>query len=201
MTRPRSAQKNRTRSALLEGARELLSKGEPVTITAAGEARGISKATAYRYFSDAAILVAEAGLDIHVKSYEEVARGAPDLRGKLRAINLYFFDLALENEAAFRQFVGMTLTHVSSDDAPGAHRGARRIAMYEAALADHPGTLPKSNRATLLRALSACTGTEAMIGLVDVAGADRAEARTIVDEMTVALLDRFLSPETLPDPR
>lgn len=73
--------------------------------------------------------------------------------------------------------------------------------MYEAALADHPGTLPKPNRATLLRALSACTGTEAMIGLVDVAGADRAEARTIVDEMTVALLDRFLSPETLPDPR
>ncbi|MCT8159870.1 TetR/AcrR family transcriptional regulator [Pseudoruegeria sp. SHC-113] len=192
MKRPRSAQKSRTRAALLDGARELLSKGQPVTVAAAGEARGISKATAYRYFSDAAILVAEAGLDIHVKPYAEVTRGARDLRGKLRAINLYFFDLALENEAAFRQFVGMTLTHVSCDDAPGAHRGARRIAMYEAALADHPGAMPKVNHTTLLRALSACTGTEAMIGLIDVAGADRSEARAIVDEMTLALLDRLL---------
>ncbi|WP_138473472.1 TetR family transcriptional regulator, partial [Poseidonocella sp. HB161398] len=91
----RTAQKERTRQAILDGARTLMQEGQPVTVAAAAERHGISKATAYRYFSDAAVLAAEAGLDIAVAGYEEITAGAADLRGKLRAISLYFFDLSL----------------------------------------------------------------------------------------------------------
>ena len=76
----RTAQKNRTRKAILDGARTLLAEGQQVTVAAAAEKHGISKATAYRYFSDPAVLVAEAGLDISVRSYEEITRDAADLR-------------------------------------------------------------------------------------------------------------------------
>ena len=124
--------------AILDGARQLLAEGAPVTVAAAAERHGVSKATAYRYFSDPGILVSEAMLDIAVKPYEEITRGADDLRGRLLAINLYFLDLAFENEAGFRQFLGRTLT-LSATGTNAVRRGARRISMYRQVLAEDDG--------------------------------------------------------------
>ena len=76
-TKGRSAQRARTRQAILDGARKLLSDGKPVTVAAAAAETGISKATSYRYFSDADLLVAEAVLDIAVKPYDAVISGGP----------------------------------------------------------------------------------------------------------------------------
>ena len=64
MTRPRTAQKARTREALLDATRSLIADGIPVTVQRAADEAGISKATAYRYFSDPSLLVAEAGLKV-----------------------------------------------------------------------------------------------------------------------------------------
>jgi len=192
----RTAQKERTRKAILDGARTLLGEGKPVTVAAAAEKHGISKATAYRYFSDPALLVAEAGLDISVASYEEIVADAPDIRQRLRAISLYFFDLAIDHEATFRQFVGMTLLAWTPDGTkPQSRRGARRISMYEQALATDDGGLTRQERELLIRALSTATGTEAMIALLGVAGADPATARETVSEIADAILDRYLGRE------
>lgn len=193
MTKGRTSQKERTRRAILDGARQLLSEGAPVTVAAAAERHGVSKATAYRYFSDPDILVSEAMLDIEVKSYEDITRNANSLRERLLAINLYFLDLALENEMGFRQFLGRTLT-VSASGTDNVRRGARRISMYRQALADDDGGLPRKDQDALVRALAPATGIEAMTALLDVAGAEPEQAREAVSTMTLAILDRLLGP-------
>lgn len=193
MTKGRTSQKERTRRAILDGARQLLSEGAPVTVAAAAERHGVSKATAYRYFSDPDILVSEAMLDIEVKSYEDITRNANSLRERLLAINLYFLDLALENEMGFRQFLGRTLT-VSASGTDNVRRGARRISMYREALAEDDGGLPRKDQDALVRALAPATGIEAMTALLDVAGAEPEQAREAVSTMTLAILDRLLGP-------
>ena len=192
----RTAQKERTRKAILDGARMLLGEGKPVTVAAAAEKHNISKATAYRYFSDPALLVAEAGLDISVASYHAIVADIQGVREKLKAISLYFFDLAIDNEAGFRQFVGMTLAAWKPDgNQSPARRGARRIAMYERALASDDLRLTGQEQAKLINALATATGAEAMIALLDVANVDHATARQTVSEIADALLDRYLGPE------
>lgn len=183
----RTAQKQRTREAILDGARQLLGQGQAVTVTDAAEVHGISKATAYRYFSDPAVLVAEAGLAVEVASYEDVVAGASDLRAKLKRITLYFLDLAIEHEEGFRQFIGAAMTSKQP-----MRRGARRVAMLERAIDESDVKLKPAIRAAIIRALATATGAEAMITLFDIIGADAKSARATVADITDAILDRHL---------
>ncbi|MBF9036295.1 TetR family transcriptional regulator [Rhodobacterales bacterium HKCCE2091] len=191
----RRAQKARTREALLAGARALLADGEAVTVTAAAARAGISKATAYRYFSDPALLAVEAGLAVEVLPYAQVVNGAVTVRDKLRAISLYIFDLSVSHEAAFRQFLARNLDAWAADPGPRTRRGARRVAMFERALADLPVPIDPARKAALVNGLTAATGTEAMIALLDTAETDRDTARATVLDTAEALMDRHLGPE------
>lgn len=193
MTRERHAQKARTREALLASARELLAEGEPVTVATAAARAGISKATAYRYFSDPAVLAAEAGLAVKVKPYAEVVADARTTRDRVRAVSAYFFDLALDNEAAFRGFLARTLdAWAAKGDRLHGARGARRVFMFETALADVADELGPDRTTRLVAALTAATGSEAMIALLDVVELDRDAARRTILEMADALLDAYL---------
>ena len=185
----RSAQRMRTRQAILSGARKLLSEGKAVTVAAAAAENGVSKATSYRYFSDPDVLVAEAVLDIAVKPYEDVVGDAANLRGKLMAICLYFLELAFENEAGFRQLLAATLRERRSSNTV-ATRGGRRVSMFRRALSEHETGLSDEQQELLIRSLSATTGMEALIALVDVAGATPEQAREAVRFMVDAMLDR-----------
>ncbi|MBC2857861.1 TetR family transcriptional regulator [Stappia sp. 28M-7] len=192
-TRERTSQKNRTREAILAGARALIERGEAVTVTAAAAESGISKATAYRYFSDPAVLAAEAGLAVEVRDYAEIVQGCDTPRAKVLAVSLYMFDLALAHEAAFRQFLARNLDcWLAEGGGEATRRGARRVAMYRQALSEVRPALPADRLAVLVGALSAATGTEAMIALDDVARLSPDMARQAVRETTEALLDRFL---------
>jgi len=185
----RSAQRERTRQAILDGAKKLLSEGKTVTVTAAAAENGVSKATSYRYFSDASVLVAEAVLDVAVLPYENVVAGAQDLRGKLKAICLYFLDLTLENEAGFRQFLAAAMTEWKPGSS-ATERGGRRVKMFRRALSEHDTGLSPKQVDTLLQALSASTGLEALIALMYVAGATPQQAQETVAFMVDAIVDR-----------
>lgn len=194
-TEGRTAQKTRTREAILAGARDLMARGLPVTVTEAAACSGISKATAYRYFSDPAVLAAEAGLALEVRAYEDIVAGCTTPRQRLRAISLYFFDLALEREPAFRQFLARYLdAWAAGAETLDVRRGARRVTMFRRAL--EGSGLPKDRADALVRALSAATGTEAMIALLDVVQTDRDTARRTVADMAEALMDRHLGAGT-----
>lgn len=190
MSFERSAQKSRTRNALLVAARRLLSDNATLTIPAVAKDAGISRATAYRYFSDPSVLASEAGLDVSTKSYEDIVRHCADTRERVLAVALFFFDQAVEHEAEFRGFLSRWLDSWRLGGAPT--RGGRRIEMFRAALEEERGVIGDEACEQLVRALSVSTGTEAMIALLDVVGADRETARVTIAHMATALISGAL---------
>ena len=189
----RHAQKNRTREAILEGARKLLADGKQVTVAASAAEVGVSKATAYRYFKDPHVLAAEAGLDVEVAPYSEVVTGSTTLREKLIAINTYIFEFALNHEPQMRQFVARSLVaSLNSAPASAGRRGARRVMMYRTALEEEGVSPDDPDMEMMIRALATVTGNEAMISLLDIMNLDRDTARDTVRSMTEALLDQYL---------
>lgn len=180
--------RSRTREAILAGARALMARGEPVTVAAAAAEQGISRATAYRYFSDPQVLASEAGLAVEVLDYASIVEGADGAHARTLAVSLYIFDLSLAHEAAFRQFLARNLDAWLSEG-PRDRRGARRVEMFRRALAG--AGLDPAREARLVAALTAATGTEAMIALIDIARVDPDVARETVAEIAAALLDRY----------
>ena len=180
--------RQRTREAILAGARALIARGEPVTVAAAAAEEGVSRATAYRYFSDPQVLASEAGLAVEVLPYETVVEGADTPRKRVLAVSLYIFDLSTAHEAAFRQFLARSLDAWVAQG-PADRRGARRVDMFDRAL--EGAGLTKARKRKLVTALSAATGTEAMIALHDIAKVDRSAARAAVRDIAEALLDRY----------
>ena len=180
--------RSRTREAILAGARALMARGEAITVATAAAEQGISRATAYRYFSDPAVLVAEAGLAVEVLPYETVVEGAATPRARTLAVSRYIFDLSIRHEAAFRQFLARNLDAWSANQA-GERRGARRVDMFNAALKG--STVTGARKTRLVAALSTATGSEAMIGLYDIAKVDQKTAEAVVIETAEALLDKF----------
>ncbi|OWU83425.1 hypothetical protein ATO6_18410 [Oceanicola sp. 22II-s10i] len=193
-TRDRSAQKSRTREAILAGAREVLARGEPVTVNAAAEAAGISRATAYRYFSDPAVLAAEAGLAVQVWPYDKVIEGTVTSREKVLAVSLYIFDLSVQHETAFRTFLARNLDAWIAENGKRSLRGARRVPMFEAALDADRHRLSDGDFRDLVSALTLATGSEAMLALHDIAEVSGEDARRAVRVIAEALLDRYLGP-------
>lgn len=187
----REEQKRKTRADLLAGARSLLQGGKSVTVTAAARAAGISKATAYRYYSDPALLAAEAGLDFQAKSQDLILEGCTTLTERLVAVSLYFFDLAIANEAAFRTYLGLFLQASASGSQDGPERGGRRLEAYRKVLQAEPGLKPDDVE-RLAAALSVGTGPEAMVALVDVAKCSREQARALVRDIAEAIIARML---------
>ncbi len=183
-----TSKKHRTREAILSGARTLMQRGEAVTVAAAAAEEGISRATAYRYFSDPQVLASEAGLAVEVLPYETVVAKADGPRARTLAVSLYIFDLSVAHEAAFRQFLARNLDAWVANG-PGDRRGARRVDMFNAAL--EGAGLTKPRRRKLVTALTAATGSEAMIALHDIAKVDTKTARAAVQDIAEALLDRY----------
>ena len=184
----RTNQKQRTRDAILDGARRLMGRGEAVTVAAAAAEHGISRATAYRYFSDPQALALEAGLATLVPPYEDVVVGTTDLRARLSAIIAAMIRLTVANEAAFRQYLAHSVT---APDGSGS-RGARRVGYMNRALADLPHDLSVTEQADLVAALATVAGIEGLIALTDVAGCDSAKAARIMTDIADAILTRYL---------
>ena len=180
--------RQRTREAILTGARALMERGEAVTVAAAAAEEGISRATAYRYFSDPQVLASEAGLAVEVLPYETVVAGADTPRSRALAVSLYIFDLSVAHEAAFRQFLARNLDAWVAQG-PADRRGARRVDMFNSAL--EGAGLTKARKKSLITALTAATGSEAMIALFDIAKVDTSAARAAVIDIAEALLDRY----------
>lgn len=188
----RTGQKQRTRDAILEGARRVMGRGEPVTVAAAAAEHGISRATAYRYFSDPQALALEAGLAALVPPYAQVVAGTKDLRSRLVAITEAMIWLTLENERAFRQY----LSHAVTAPDGTSTRGARRVAYMKRALSEFPHELPPARQADLVASLSTVAGIEGLVALADVARTDNATAARLLAEIVEAVLTRYLGPES-----
>lgn len=192
MSTERHAQKARTRAALLEAARALSRDGQEITVQAVARHANISKATAYRYFSDSGALAAESALDVVVTPTHVLLGDETDVRLRVHRITDYFRDFGRQNEATFRRFLAATLSSWSPDQAVRL-RGARRIPALEKALDPVRDKMSAAQFRTLVLALSAGgTGFEQHIALTDVCGLSTGEGDRIGRAIVDSILDRYL---------
>ncbi len=173
--------KARTRRLLVDAAHELLRTGSPLTVTAAAELAGVSRATAYRYFptNEAVVLHATMPLtqapdaDLPGES-EPAATQAADLPERAAQLVRERGVWAFDHETELR-----TLLRLSLD--PERERNIRRgntsrgewIAKLLRSLPEH---VTPAQRRRLAAALTPLFGADAVVWTTDIAELDRHEA-------------------------
>jgi AcrR family transcriptional regulator len=102
---PRANQRQRTKDAIMQGARKLLLEGKVPSVADAAEEARVSRATAYRYFATQGALVQEAVDAVLIRglpAWEERLGDTTDLAERVERYVSLIFALMRENEALMR---------------------------------------------------------------------------------------------------
>jgi len=179
--RERLSQKLRTRALLLQAAGDLANEGRTPTVAAVADAAMVSRATAYRYFPNADVLLAEVPLDMAVPTVESLfGRDAPsDPEDRVALVHNALYDFTREHESQWRLFLRASLMRALQDSngADDPFRGARRVALLDEALTPLAEELTGEEVEQLRTSLAMLIGGEAMIVLRDVLRLDHDQAR------------------------
>ncbi|MFJ7904612.1 TetR/AcrR family transcriptional regulator [Streptomyces sp. NPDC096198] len=173
----RSNQKRRTRTALVDAARELIASGGEMTMPAVARAALVSEATAYRYFPDLPSLTGEALAGVWPPPAEALAPVADSTDPAERVAFACEFLLrgVLLRQGAVRAMIAATITRPEEATA----RPGIRFGLIDHALAPLEGTLGTSDPeafAQLKRDLAVTVGAEALFTLTDLCGLDPDDA-------------------------
>jgi AcrR family transcriptional regulator len=188
----RTAQKQRTRDALIAAARELVARGLTPTVEAAAEAASISRTTAYRYFPNQRALLAAAHPETATDSL--LPADAPDdVAARLDLVVASFTRMIRDTEPQQRTMLRLSLEADPVERSQLPLRQGRAIKWIEEALAPLHGKLSASKLHRLAVAIRSATGIEALVWLVDVAGLSRDEANDLMRWSARALLDAAVS--------
>jgi AcrR family transcriptional regulator len=188
----RVRQKQRTRRLLLASARALIADGGSPSVAEAADHAGISRSSAYRYFSTPEAMVQEAVLDAMASGLDEAGL-VPEGAGPAEAAEAMvtaILAMVLRNEALFRAY----LAEAVKAPAGGAPRRAgRRIDWLSQALAPLRGQMPEARFERLVRGLSLLAGIEAVVVLRDVCGQEEAGIEATARWMARALVEASLA--------
>jgi len=176
-----SGPRERTMRLLREAARELLRTGGPLTVPAAAELAGVSRATAYRYFpnNDAVVLHASMSLsEDPLNDLDGTPSGAasPDELGVkaeelVRATAAWAFD----HETELRTMLRLSLAPERENVKP--RRGLTNRGRWIGVLLDGlPSDVPSAARDRLAAALVPLFGSDAVVWTTDMADLSREEA-------------------------
>jgi AcrR family transcriptional regulator len=188
----RTAQKTRTRDALVTATRELLADGRTPQVEDAAERAGISRTTAYRYFPNQRSLLLAAQPTISPDTLLP-AEAPADPRARLDAVMAAFTDYNFTWEPQLRAALHLSLQ--PGADQPVLRRG-RAVGWIAEALEPLRETHPDLDIRGLAVAIRSATGIETLIWLLDVAGCTRAEAARVVTATARALLEAALTTPT-----
>jgi AcrR family transcriptional regulator len=179
----RTAQKSRTRQALVEATRTLLRDGQTPNVEDAAQHAGISRTTAYRYFPNQRSLLLAAHPQISPDTL--LPPDAPDdVNLRLDAVIAAFTRYNFEWEPQLRASLKVSL---ENKEQPALRQG-RAIAWIEDALAPPRHSHPDVDVRRLAVAIRSATGIESLIWLIDVAGYTRDQAAALVLATARALL-------------
>jgi AcrR family transcriptional regulator len=186
----RSAQKRRTREALVLAARQELAHGRPITVESAATTAGVSRTTAYRYFANHRELIAAAHPPIDVESL--LPAQAPDDPAERLSLVMRAFihDVTLAWEPQLRAALQLALAPrpgPGTADAGTLHQG-RGIRWILQALQPLADTRPGLDLQLLARAIRSAAGIEALIWLTDVGGLPREQAAGVMHASAMAIL-------------
>lgn len=193
--RDRSAQKRRTRRAILAAALEMMRRGETPSVSAVAEAAEVSRRTVYLHFPTQEQLLTETALEA-VRTWVEQALDlaeSDDVETRLDTLVSAGLESSIVAEVPLRTLVRITVERRLDEikggpplDAP--LRGGRRIEWIESALAPVRERLGKERFERLVSALAMVIGLEALLVLRDIRGLDRAEMEEVSRWATRALL-------------
>ena len=171
-------QKRRTRAELLRAARELTENGLQPSVAEVADHAGISRATAYRYFSRPEELIREAVLDavasdmsLHLPADNNRSMSVDE---RVAGVVGQVLAMVESNEPMFRALLASTVTGTNK-----TKRGGRRIGWLSDALEPLRPSLPPAEFKRLVCGLSLLTGIETLVVLKDVCGLSPGEARDV----------------------
>ena len=182
----RTRQKSQTRDALIDATRQLIAEGLTPTVEDAAAQAGISRTTAYRYFSNQRAILIAAHPEIERKSLLG-ANPSRDPSERLGAVLDEFFRIILETEPQLRMALRLSLERGPAPNDNSLRRG-RAVGWIEDALAPLVGKLSKQEIRKLALAIRSAAGIEALVWLTDVAHLSPAQAVEIMRSSALALL-------------
>src|SRR6266481_8594071 len=192
----RSAQKARTRDALVAAARDLITAGVTPTVEDAAAAASISRTTAYRYFPNKRALLVAAHPEIAATSMLP-ADPPEDPAARLDAVVCNFSAMILDTEAQQRTMLRLSLEADAAERDALPLRQGRAIAWIAEALDSVRAELSDEQFRQLVVSIRATTGIEAIVWLTDVARLSRNDAAALTRWSAQALLHRAT---TVPPP-
>jgi AcrR family transcriptional regulator len=167
----RISQKKKTRELLLATAKERLVRGENISVEQVALEAGISKATAYRYFSNKDILLKEASLQRGLMDKKDLFGeiDETDLEARIEKLIEYHFEVLTTNEDVFRLYLG-TVIQNSVRDKQNYARGGKRVLLVAEALLPLKKEVSKEIFEKTVNAISLLMGIESVTILKDICG-------------------------------
>jgi AcrR family transcriptional regulator len=178
----RPNQRSRTRKDLLQAAARLVTQGRTPTLDEVAEEALVSRATAYRYFTNIEALLVEAAVDVATPEPGELFRddASRDAVARLERVDTALHDMILANEPLLRTVLAHAIQQdAQSDEAGPPRRQNRRTPLIEAAIAPARDEFRPADMKFLMKALALILGPEAIIVFKDVLQLDDADARKV----------------------
>ena len=188
----RTHQKQRTRQALIDAARELVARGITPKVDEAAANASISRTTAYRYFPNQRALLIAAHPEIEALSLlPEVPPADPEAR--LDIVIQSFLRLIVDTEPQQRTMLRLSLDPEPSVRGKLPLRQGRAIGWISEALAPLGSRMSKAEVRRLAVAIRSAAGIEALVWLTDIAGLSRKQAVDVMRGTARALLRSALA--------
>jgi AcrR family transcriptional regulator len=200
-TPPARGVKAETFRLLLDGAMAIIQESGHVPSVAEVAVRsGVSRATAYRYFTSRSALVT-AVIDSSLRPVRTLASDNPNGRERVHELFLETFPRFKEFEPQLRAAAQLSLEHWALERAgllkEEPYRRGHRVHILEHAIAPLAPSMTPAIRNRLHRALSVVYGIEPYVILKDIWGLPDREVERIALWMTDALIDAALRESVL----
>ncbi|MBP2328250.1 AcrR family transcriptional regulator [Kibdelosporangium banguiense] len=169
----RAEQKARTRTAIVEACRELITSGRMVTMPEVAGRAGVSEATAYRHFSEIVELITTALVDLWPTPAEALApvAGSTDPLARLEFATDFLLRRVTAYQGAVRAVIAATVTSPPRvRDRPGFRFGLIDQALDPVVAADTPAAAQRLTQ--LKQDLAAVVSADALFSLTDLCGLD-----------------------------
>jgi AcrR family transcriptional regulator len=180
--KPPVGPRERTRRLLLDAARELLRSGRPLTVQSVAEEAGVSRATAYRYFSSNDSVALQATMPLQDDPFADpdwpYSRPDPDadLPTRTAAVVRSMGEWAFDHEQELRTLLALSLEPDSETRGLSRRGKLSRSRWIAQLLADLPDSVDPQTRQRLASALLPLFGADAIVWTRDVAELDREAA-------------------------
>jgi AcrR family transcriptional regulator len=197
---PRPSPRERTSRLLSEAARELLRTGGPLTVQAAADLAGVSRATAYRYFPNNDSVLVHATMPLVDSSSlqppppdlsppdNETPQGLP---GQASALVRTMGQWAFAHEHELRTFMRLSLEPQRADSI-NRRASTNRDRWIATLLEGLPAHVSQDARDRLSVALIPLFGADAVIWSTDIAQIDHETALDVMAWMAAALVQATL---------